>query len=261
MEDVDRPRSVSGADLCILRALEYYGLHWDGPVLYQSQRNQAYRAAVSCLIEQGAAFRCGCTRREAASGPPGIEGPIYPGTCRNGLPLGRRARSVRLRADDVDIAFDDAVQGPQRQNLIKDVGDFVIRRADGLFAYQLAVAVDDAWQGITEVVRGADLLNSTARQIHLQRHLGMTTPCYVHVPIVLDAAGRKLSKQTHARPVPLMRPQIGLLNALRCLGQNPDPALQNAGRDDILAWAISHWTLAPVPKRPVSISDVLQCDC
>lgn len=255
MEDVDLPRNVPGADSSILHALEFYGLYWDGAVLYQSQRHQAYQAALSRLLTQGSAFHCGCTRREAASGPPGIEGRIYPGRCRSGLPPGRYPRSVRLSVDDAVVAFTDAVLGTCRQNLADDVGDFVIRRADGLFAYQLAVVIDDAWQGITEVVRGSDLLGSTARQIYLQQQLGVATPAYAHIPVARDAAGHKLSKQTRARPVPLTRPQPWLLRALHYLGQNPDPSLQDASRDDILAWAVNHWDLAAVPTRPVVISD------
>ena len=253
MEDVDRPRSVPGAARDILRTLEHYGLHWDGPVIYQSRRSRAYERALRHLVDRGYAFACGCTRREAASGPPGVDGPIYPGTCRNGLPPGRHARSMRARVGDVSIAFEDAVQGACRQDLASAVGDFVIRRADGLFAYQLAVVVDDAWQGITQIVRGADLLSSTPRQIWLQRVLDLATPGYAHVPVVENGAGQKLSKQTHASAVPFAGKERWLLAALRCLGQCPDDALRDANRDEILAWAVAHWRLEAVPRGPVIV--------
>jgi len=253
MEDLDRPRSVPGADREILSALEHYGLHWDGPVIYQSRRSHAYERALRRLVDRGKAFACGCTRREAASGPSGLEGPIYPGTCRNGLPPGRHARSMRARVGGVSIGFEDAVQGTYRQQLGSAVGDFVIRRADGLFAYQLAVVIDDAWQGISQIVRGADLLSSTPRQIWLQRALDLPTPGYAHVPIVGNGAGQKLSKQTHASPVPLADKERWLLAALRCLGQCPDNALRDANRDEILAWAMAHWRLGAVPRGPIIV--------
>ncbi len=251
IEDVDTGRSVTGADNLILEALDRYGLSWDGTVAYQSERDDAYARALDTLLSEGLAFRCGCTRREVARGPQGVEGPIYTGTCRDGLLPGRAPRSVRARVGSACISFTDAIQGPQRQCLATDIGDFIIRRADGLYAYQLAVVVDDAWQGITEVVRGADLLASTPRQIWLQQQLGLPVPTYAHVPLAVDAEGRKLSKQTAAAALPKGDPRPVLLEALACLGQEPDPFLAEASRDEILDWAIEHWELAQVPAQRI----------
>jgi glutamyl-Q tRNA(Asp) synthetase len=205
IEDVDLPRNRPGADDAILRSLERYGFAWDGPVLRQSARNDAYRDALAILQRNGDVYRCACTRRElesAALGPGGER--VYPGTCREGIPAalaGRAQRAQRLAlAHDprAQIEFRDRLQGVQRQDLVAEVGDFVLQRADGLFAYQLAVVVDDDAQEITHVVRGADLLASTARQIYLQQRLGVPTPSYLHVPVAINARGEKLSKQTLA---------------------------------------------------------------
>jgi glutamyl-Q tRNA(Asp) synthetase len=220
MEDLDPPREVPGAAESILGTMEAFGLHWDGPVLYQSMRHEAYRGALEQLREAGSAFDCGCTRREVSeAGVPGADGPIYPGTCRNGLPPGRAPRAVRLLARPGIIEFTDRQRGSIRQDVSREVGDFVIRRADGLYAYQLAVVVDDAFQGITHVVRGVDLLDSTARQIMLQRLLGLPTPRYLHHPLVLTPEGAKLSKQTHAPAVDNEDPVPTLTRALGFLGQ------------------------------------------
>lgn len=250
IEDVDPPREVPGAADKILRALDAYGLHWDGPVLYQSQRSAAYTQATDYLLEGNVAFVCGCTRKQAQTGPCGLEGPVYPGTCRAGLPDGKAPRSVRLRVDTQEIEFVDAVQGVVRQNLARDVGDFVLRRTDGYFAYQLAVVLDDAYQGITQVVRGADLINSTPRQILLQRSLGLPALDYMHVPVVLDAGGVKLSKHSHARPLDTTRPVQALFQALQFLGQAPPLQLRQAGRDELLTWAARHWSSAAIPRTP-----------
>ena len=196
MEDLDRPRVVEGADRAILDALRRFGLEWDGEVVYQSARVDAYEEALRRLREKNLVFDCACSRAElqsAASAPLGRE-PVYPGTCRNGLPGGRTARSVRFRASGV-IAFDDVVRGHVEEDLAMATGDFVVKRADGVFAYQLAVVVDDEWQGVTQVVRGADLLSSTARQIALQRALGYRTPQYAHLPLVVDETGAKIGKR------------------------------------------------------------------
>jgi len=261
IEDIDRPRSTPGAADAILRALEALGMSWDGPVLYQSRRDDAYRAALDRLAAAGLTYPCGCSRREIADSAvrfggdapePGVPSPqhresIYPGTCRSGLAPGRMARAVRCRVADETIAFEDAVQGTVRQNLARAVGDFVLLRADGIVAYQLAVVVDDADQGITDVVRGADLLDSTPRQIHLQRALGIPTPRYCHLPVAVDARGDKLSKQTHAAPVDPGRPLEALRQALAFLGHAPPP-----GIDDVRVlwdWAFAHWERARIPRR------------
>jgi len=204
MEDLDTPRVVAGSADEILRALERYGLTWDGEVAYQSQRIALYDDALNRLRAKNLVYDCGCSRAElsrAASAPLGRE-PIYPGTCRDGLPPGRVARAVRFRTSHEVIRFDDALRGPMEEDVAAETGDFVVRRADGVYAYELAVVIDDAAQGVTQVVRGADLLPSTARQIALQRALGLPTPSYAHLPLVVNADGSKLGKRDGALPLP-----------------------------------------------------------
>jgi glutamyl-Q tRNA(Asp) synthetase len=220
IEDVDKPRCVPGADADILHTLERFGLTWDGPVIYQSTRTDAYRDSLEKLRHAGFAYPCSCSRREIGDG-------IYPGTCRNGPRDPRKPHAWRVRVDAVVI---------RGQNLATEVGDFVVLRADGCFAYQLAVVVDDAAQGVTDVVRGADLLDSTPRQIWLQRLLGFPQPRYMHVPVAVDAQGEKLSKQTLAPPIDTERAGEYLRSVLRFLGQaEPPPGVE------ILPWAIAHW--------------------
>jgi glutamyl-Q tRNA(Asp) synthetase len=250
MEDLDPPREVKGAADDILRTLEVYGFEWDGAVLYQSRRRDAYESAIDILRHQGALYACGCTRKEIAdSSVHGIEGLVYPGTCRAGLAAGRRAHALRVRTDQAKIEFVDRLQGRQHSSLERDIGDFVVRRADGLFAYQLAVVVDDAEQGITEVVRGADLLASTPRQIHLQQLLGVPTPGYLHLPAALNDQGEKLSKQTLAAPLPLRDPESVLWQVLEFLGQSPAPEWRRLPRADFWAAAIERWTEATISRR------------
>jgi glutamyl-Q tRNA(Asp) synthetase len=223
MEDLDTPRVVAGSADEILSALERYGLTWDGEVVYQSQRTSLYDDALAGLRARNLVYDCGCSRADlqrAASAPLGRE-PVYPGTCRDGLPLGREPRAVRFRTSHEVIRFDDIVRGPIEEDVAELTGDFVVRRADGLYAYQLAVVVDDAAQGVTQVVRGADLLTSTARQIALQRALGLPTPTYAHLPLVLNAEGAKLGKRDGALPLPSLdekRVAETLSLALRILG-------------------------------------------
>jgi len=232
MEDVDEPRSQPGAADAILRTLEKAGFAWEGEVAYQSRHTQGYRTAFERLRLGDAVFACGCTRREVADSMLAPDAaPRYPGTCRAGLPSGRAARAWRLRVEPGPVCFDDALQGRVCQDLAAEVGDFVVLRADGCFAYQLAVVVDDAEQGITQVVRGADLIDSTPRQIYLQRQLGLPQPAYLHLPAAVNAAGEKLSKQTRARPIDGVRPQAALLAALEFLGQRPPADLLRATLD------------------------------
>jgi glutamyl-Q tRNA(Asp) synthetase len=224
VEDLDRPRCLPGAADAILRALDRLGLHWDGEVLYQSRRLEHYRAALDQLAPR--TYWCGCTRREIADSSLGLASDgahIYPGTCRGGT---ARKRALRVRTTMEPIAFADRVQGRCEQVLERDIGDFVLYRADGLFAYQLAVVVDDAAQDVTDVVRGADLLDSTPRQIYLQRLLALPTPRYMHVPVALDAAGEKLSKQTAAAPIEA--DPRALRRALAFLGQPEAGTLEEA---------------------------------
>ncbi len=256
IEDLDRQRAVPGADAWILTTLEAFGLFWDGPVRYQHQRTEAYEAALRHLHERGMTYPCACTRREiAAAGAAGPEGPIYPGTCRLGLAPGRSARALRLRVADRPIEVIDRVHGRQRHNLATTLGDFILRRADGFHAYQLAVVVDDAEQGITEIVRGADLLHSTPRQCYLQALLGLPRPGYAHLPLALDEAGRKLSKSLGSLALDPQNPLPALQRAWRFLGQaalsEPPGAVADFWRQ-----AIPRWSLSDVPRgaaHPVTI--------
>ena len=256
MEDLDPPREAKGAADDILRTLEAYGFEWDGEILHQSRRRDAYEAALDVLRQQDALYACGCTRKEIAdSSVHGIEGPVYPGTCRAGLAAGRGARALRVRTDKTVIEFDDRVQGKQQSRLESEIGDFVVRRADGFHAYQLAVVVDDAEQGITEIVRGADLLASTPRQIHLQRLLGLPAPGYLHLPAVLNAQGEKLSKQTQAEPLARIDPVPVLWQALAFLGQSPPPEWRSATRADFWAAAAARWSEVAIPRSAGSVWD------
>ncbi|HQR03872.1 MAG: tRNA glutamyl-Q(34) synthetase GluQRS [Proteobacteria bacterium] len=249
MEDVDRPRCRPGAADAILRSLERLGFAWDGPVLYQSARSARYREVLAGLQAAGRAYPCACTRKDLAGAARTADGGIrYPGTCRAGLPPGKSARAWRLRVDAGEIWFEDRIQGVVREDVAQDAGDFILLRADGCFAYQLAVVVDDADQGITDIVRGADLLDSTPRQRYLQSLLGWPRPGYAHVPVALDGAGEKLSKQTRAAPVDEERPVPALLAALDFLGQSPPRELAEGTIDDVWTWARTYWNLARVPR-------------
>ena len=275
MEDLDTPRTVPGAADDILRTLEAFLLQWDESVIFQSQRTSAYEDALHELQQCKLVYPCACTRREIAdSALHGIEGAIYPGTCRNGIPQGRQQRAWRVRTDRPflppcrgkgrmgveqwankastpsltlplqgggDVTFDDALQGKISQHLENEIGDFVVKRADGLFAYQLAVVVDDAFQHITHIVRGADLLTSTPRQIYLQRLLNFPTPHYMHLPIAVNEQGEKLSKQTLATPVNTHNPSTTLWHALAFLHQQPPAELSGSDLEILWLWAIANW--------------------
>ena len=249
IEDLDPPRVVPGAADDILRTLEACGLHWDGSVVYQSQRFDAYHAALHRLRELDVIYPCTCSRREIAdSGVAGIEGPVYPGTCRGGLASDKHAHAWRINTRGTRIAFEDAIQGKIEQDLEHDIGDFVLYRFDHVFAYQLAVVIDDAEQGITDVVRGADLLDSTPRQIYLQRLLGLPTPSYMHVPVAVNHNGGKLSKQTLAAAINAKNPLPALLAALRFLGHEPPPEIAAVDIAALWQWTIRHWHRGRVPR-------------
>lgn len=242
VEDIDPPREQPGATEKILAALEAYGFEWDGPTSFQSASRDAHEAAIKRLIDTGQAYPCGCSRRSLASAPHGPLGIIYPGTCRDGCNSGETA--LRVRTNDAEIAFIDGLQGRQSQRLESESGDFIILRRDGLVAYQLAVVVDDEMQGITDIVRGIDLMDSTPRQIWLQQLLGFTTPNYCHIPVAVNADGQKLSKNTGASGLSLDNIEATLVAALQALGQNPPPDLNRAAIAEIWQWAGAHWDIA-----------------
>lgn len=256
IEDVDTTRCHPEYEAAILRTLEAFGFEWDGPLVRQSERTPLYRAAFETLLAKGHVYGCACTRREVAdSSMTGIDGaPVYPGTCRNGLPPGKTPRVWRMRVPDRVFTFHDAIQGKQCQNLATDVGDFVLRRADGLFAYQLAVVVDDIEQGVDHVVRGADLLASTPRQNWLYACFDRPAPVYAHLPLAVNAAGEKLSKQTRARPVPDDNPAQTLRRVLCFFNLYPEKEIVSL--KELWNWAIMHWSVDKVPKVPtIPVSD------
>ena len=233
----------------ILRTLESFGFAWDGPVLHQSHRSDLYREASARLLKDGWAYPCACSRRDVAEiARPGADGPVYPGTCRTGLGSERPARSLRVRTEPIEVEVNDRIQGRIGHQIERDVGDFVLHRADGIYAYQLAVVVDDALQAVTQVVRGADLLLSTPRQVYLQRLLGFGTPRYAHLPIAVDDRGRKLSKSAAAAPVEPDDPLPALLTALRFLGQAPPPERPES-LSEFWDWAIGSWNPDRIPRQ------------
>ncbi len=241
MEDLDPPRERPGAADEILRTLEAFGFEWDGEVIYQSRRHGAYDDALGHLLDRKLAYPCCCSRKEVAEfGLEGTEGPRYPGTCRTGMLHRRNVKTVRVRTDSRPVAFSDLIHGRVSQDLDREIGDFVIRRADGYYAYQLAVVVDDAFQEITHVVRGADLLSSTPRQIYLQGLLGLDTPAYLHLPLVLDRSGAKLSKQDGAHPVERRDPLPSLLSAYGFLNQ-PDMEERPGSVEEFWEMAAGSW--------------------
>ncbi|NYT61532.1 tRNA glutamyl-Q(34) synthetase GluQRS [Alcaligenaceae bacterium] len=211
IEDIDTPRVVPGADRIIMQQLQALGMQWDESPVWQSQRHALYQATFNRLAEQNLLYGCACTRQELSWGP-------YQGTCRNGLPAGRQARAWRFKAAPGTEYFHDRWHGPQQQDVATEVGDFIVKRADGVWAYQLVVVIDDGDQGITDIVRGADLLDSTARQQMLARSLGIDYPSTMHIPLLLDQAGRKLSKQNHAVALDLAHAMPTLNKAWQALG-------------------------------------------
>ena len=246
IEDVDTTRRVAGAADTMLRTLDKFGFEWDGEVIWQSKRSGFYAQALEQLNNDGLVFPCTCSRKLLAQTAVEQSG-IYPGTCRaQKLPFPHE-HAIRIRVPDISVGFDDPIFGEHRQSLASECGDFVIKRRDGLFAYQLAVVVDDAEQGVTEIVRGADLLDSTPRQIFLQQCLDYAQPDYLHLPLVLDQEGRKLSKSEGAAELNPARPSKSIHAALKHLGQQPPAELVQAGIIDIWQWAVENWNIDQIP--------------
>lgn len=242
MEDLDPPREEPGAADKILRSLEAHGLHWDGEIIYQSQRHEAYETAIEQLTGSNLAYRCYCSRKILqVTAQQGKYGLIYPGICRNGATRKELQYAIRVHTHDSRIGFIDQRIGEYGQRLESEIGDFIIKRADGFFAYQIAVVVDDAWQNITEVVRGEDLLDNTPRQIHLQKLLSLPTPDYYHLPVVKNELGQKLSKQTNAPALDDRRATKNLGRALKYLGLRMPNELQYASPEEILIQAVKDW--------------------
>ncbi|OOZ42107.1 tRNA glutamyl-Q(34) synthetase GluQRS [Solemya elarraichensis gill symbiont] len=246
IDDIDQPRQQPGAVESILSTLEQLGFAWDGEVLYQSHRTERYQVLLDELVSRRLVYPCSCSRKEiAATAEAGVDGLVYPGSCRNGMRKGAAQFSYRIITDDRVIQFNDRIQGNYTQQLNQDIGDFILKRADGLFAYQLAIVADDDDQKINSIVRGRDLLVSTPRQIYLQQLLAMETPDYAHVPLVMDDSGNKLSKSDAAHPVYTNRPLETLGLALDFLGQ---PRVEADTIDSFWQQAISNWSIEQVPK-------------
>lgn len=251
IEDLDKPREVKGATRHILGTLEKFGFVWDGEILLQSERSAIYQAALDALRAQDLVYPCTCSRKEIAdsSTSQGIEGAVYPKTCLT-HPLKKNVKpAYRIKTQNIETVLVDLIQGEIKQNIAQDIGDFVLLRADHIFSYQLAVVVDDAAQGVTHVVRGADLLHSTPRQIYLQQLLQLPQPQYAHLPVVCNAQGEKLSKQTLAQPIDSENAGQLFVKALQFLGQKPAEHLARASTKEILAWATAHWRRAKIPQK------------
>lgn len=250
IDDLDTPRVVAGCADAILHTLEAHGFEWDGAVVYQGQRSETYQHAAATLTECGHTYPCICSRKDiAAVAQAGLEGPIYPGTCRNGIAPQTEPCATRLRVENTLIETNDLVQGHLSQNLATDIGDFVIMRADAIAAYHLATVVDDIEMGITQVIRGADLMNSTCRQIYIQTLLGAAIPEYGHFPVAVNAQQLKISKQTKAEPLDLNTASDNLIAALAFLGQSPPEELLGHDPAEILAWGIENWNIGQIPKQ------------
>jgi len=251
IEDLDTPRVVPGAADQILRTLERFGFEWDGPVVRQSDRTELYQYACTELDALGLLYPCSCSRQELATRQRARdtdenEEPFYPGTCRNGPRRGDLPLALRFRAADRPIQFVDGLQGPCTHNVAREVGDFVVRRRDGLYAYQLAVVVDDAEQKITEIVRGCDLLSNTPRQMLLQEALGLSHPQYLHLPLLVEPDGSKLAKSRRSVPVTGSDAAMQLHAVLSWLGQQPPAELAHGAPWEVLRWAKERWDLAPL---------------
>jgi glutamyl-Q tRNA(Asp) synthetase len=260
IEDVDTPRVVAGACDQILRDLEAFGFEWDGAISYQSDRFEKYQHYLDKLLNQGDCYACECSRRTLREQgvPSGPLGQIYPGNCRL-KQLALENHSIRLNTEHAQwIKFFDRVYGEFALNLPESVGDFVLKRADNIYAYHLAVVVDDELQNITEVVRGADLLENTCLHIYLQQKLGFKTPDYMHIPLVNNAQGVKLSKQTGANALDHQNSSRQLLAALSHLGQAPQPELENARPTEILQWAVDNWNTVSIPVERPAVAETFE---
>lgn len=260
IDDIDPPREIPGASEDIRATLERFGFEWDGPIVYQSQRNEIYQETLAGLRANGCIYPCACTRKTIAETQAlvGTDRPhVYPGTCRKGLGKGRSPRLLRLDTRDSRIRFHDLVQGKCYYDMENDIGDFVVLRADGLFAYQLATGVDDALQGITQVVRGSDLLDSTPCQILIQQQLGLVSPEYAHLPVILNPFGQKLSKQNLAPALDHRQSSHLLWQALKALGQRPPAELGQDSPANLWQWAIEHWQAENIPRqKSLNLSEI-----
>ncbi|MEH6558452.1 MAG: tRNA glutamyl-Q(34) synthetase GluQRS [Oceanicoccus sp.] len=243
MEDLDPPREIPGAADAILESLYAHGLQWDEEPMWQSHRHPDYQCIIDSLLERGHAYYCTCSRSELRA-----SGGVYPGHCRGSHLQPNKESAIRLYVTDGSIQMEDGIQGIYSQNPATAFGDFVLRRKDLLYAYQLAVVADDAKQNITHIVRGSDLLESTPKQIYLQRLLGYKTPHYAHIPIIINSRGQKLSKQTFAKPLEFEKATDNLLAALTFLQQPLPPIKIRASVRDILEWSTEHWSLRSIPR-------------
>jgi len=261
IDDLDQPRIIAGASDAIQADLERLGLHHDGPIVFQSTRAERYHEVLKTLAREGWTYPCSCSRKEILASAPhqGEEGPIYPGTCLKAPPPSGQGTACRVQTNDTLISFTDLVQGEFTQNVRRDVGDFVLQRSDGIFAYQLATVIDDHDCGINLVVRGQDLISSTARQIHLMECLGWPTPRYAHIPLAIAADGHKISKRHQIQsPCDIYSPQQILCFSFKFLGLAPPIELQRDDVDTLLQWAVEKFSFNLIPTANRSI-DLTRC--
>ncbi len=250
IEDIDPPREVAGSANNILHTLEHYRFEWYGSPLYQSSRNETYHEKLTKLKEKNLIYACSCSRKQIDQiAKESVLGKRYPGSCRaKNLDINNVAYNLRLRTSDEFIEFHDAVYGKQSLNILNDIGDIIIYRKHKLPTYALAVSVDDAYENITEVVRGSDLLTFTSLQIFICKLLGSAIPKFLHIPIIIDEHGHKLSKQSNAEPLSINNCNVTLVKALLDLGQKPPHDLAAENLEDIWDWAIQHWDTVKIPK-------------
>ena len=250
IEDIDPPREVAGATASIISMLETFGFEWDGDISYQSQRQHYYEDALQSLKHKQHIYACTCSRKFLLkTAKHGGYGVIYPGTCRSNATESDKQHSLRLKTASEKTCFTDLLQGNYCQNIETDIGDFIVKRSDGLVSYQLAIVVDDMQQGITEIVRGADLLDSTPRQIFLQQQLGYTSPSYMHLPTACNSQGQKLSKQHHAKPITNSHPVADLCKAMAFLGFTVTKEINDSSLSDFWKWAMDTWDASLLPKK------------